>query len=238
MPNGREYESPLNKLADSLPGFILEMQRVKVRQDAYEALNTYRQERLAATIERDRLAGEAREAIKIEKERRGLSDPPVAKKILDEIFYNRRTLSNPDITLTLGDDQIIKRWKNLKNQEADFYGRFGRDVSSSMPVTVEDAMAREKEARRKEDTAQNIQAAPPKGKAKKVTLEDVQRGRSLLEAGLGATPVVSPQPPVISEDLEIPEGVLTPTTQAEYDAIPPGTEFWNSDRQELWIKGQ
>ncbi len=232
MPDGREYESPLNKLADSLPGFILEMQELKVRQDYYEALNSYRQERLAATIERNRLAGEAREAIKIERARRGLNDPPEVKALRDNISYNLRALNDPNVAVMLGDEEIVKRWKKLKNQQADYFGRTGRDISVSIPVTVEDALARGQRPKKPQ-----IQAAPP-SEAKRTTLKSVQKGRSLLEAGLGAPPVVSPQPPVISEDLEIPEGVLTPTTQAEYDAIPPGTEFWNSDRQELWIKGQ
>ncbi len=67
MPNGREYESPLNKLADSLPGFILEMQRVKVRQDAYEALNTYRQGLLNEKIETNRIS----DLVQAENERLG-----------------------------------------------------------------------------------------------------------------------------------------------------------------------
>ena len=185
--------SPLNKLADALPSFILQMQDMKMRQEAQEALSSYRQQTLAATIERNRLEVEAKEAIEIERERRGYYDPPEVKTLRDNISYNLRTLNDPNVALTLGDDEIIKRWKNLKNQQADYFGRTGRDISVSMPVTVGEALAREKEAKKPE-----VLAAPPK-KAK-ATIPSIQKGRSLLEAELGAPPVSPAEIP------EIPEG--------------------------------
>ena len=47
--------SPLNKLADALPSFILQMQEIKTRQEYYEAITTYRQGMLAETINRNDL---------------------------------------------------------------------------------------------------------------------------------------------------------------------------------------
>lgn len=73
MPNGRPYESPLNKLADALPTFLMEMQNMKMRQEAQEALNSYRQTMLAQTIRMNDLRQDAiREAERsgaIEQER-------------------------------------------------------------------------------------------------------------------------------------------------------------------------
>ena len=51
--------SPLNKLADALPSFILQMQEIKTRQDYYESLTQYRQGMLAQTIIKNKLEEEA-----------------------------------------------------------------------------------------------------------------------------------------------------------------------------------
>ncbi len=63
MPNG--YESPLNKLADALPNFIMQMQDMKLRQEAQEALTNYRQTMLAQTIRMNDLKQDALRAAEI-----------------------------------------------------------------------------------------------------------------------------------------------------------------------------
>lgn len=70
MPNGRPYESPLNKLADALPNFILQMQDIKMRQETQEALASHRTAILAATIERNEVVAAVRE----ERQRLGAID--------------------------------------------------------------------------------------------------------------------------------------------------------------------
>ena len=222
-------ESPLNKLADSLPGFILEMQEMKIRQDAYEALNSYRQGLLAETIKRNRLEVETRAAIEIERERRGLNDPPEVKALRDEILYSRRVLSDPNAVLMLGDDQIIKRWKHLTNLEADLFGRTRRVGLGSMPVSVEEALAREQRPKKPQ-----IQAAPPKEK----TFPSARLGET--EAGYRRRieePVITPpfteggEPRAISENSGIPEGAYSVNTNE-------GGVIYTLDDGKTWISAE
>ena len=72
--------SPLNKLADALPSFILQMQEIKTRQEYYEAITTYRQGMLAETINRNEMAGIVRE----EKQRLGVIDRE--REISEDMF--------------------------------------------------------------------------------------------------------------------------------------------------------
>ena len=55
-------ESPLNRLADALPGFLSQMQDIKLRQQAQESLTKYRMGVLANQVEANEIRRDAQEA--------------------------------------------------------------------------------------------------------------------------------------------------------------------------------
>jgi len=171
MPNG--YESPLNKLADALPSFIMQMQDMKMRQEAQEALASYRQTMLARQIATEKAERETRDALEDVRERMGYYEPPEVKVLRDNISYEMRTLNDPDIALTLDDEDIVRRWKKLQNMQADYFGRTERDISVSMPIPVESALSR-LEAAKPPPTA-----APPA--AEIITEKAKPRGKRISE---------------------------------------------------------
>ena len=179
-------------------------------QDYYEALADYRTKALAAKIEADKVEREVREAIESERNLRGYYDPPEVKTLRDNISYETRILNDPNVAFTLGDEEIVKRWKRVKNMQADYFGRTKRDVSVSMPISVEEALARQKTA----EPAATITPPPEEIKKKpKTTLKSMQRGRSLFEAALGAPPVASVDATAVK--VEIPPGFPDPVTFPE-----------------------
>lgn len=142
MPNGRPYESPLNKLADALPNVIMQMQDMKMRQEAQEALTNYRMTMLNRQIATETAERETKEALEQVRRDIGYYEPPEAKLMRDSISSQYRTLNDPDVALTLGDEEITKRWKKLQGDQADYYGKYGRRIDLSIPIPVEGALGR------------------------------------------------------------------------------------------------
>lgn len=89
MPNGRPYDSPLNKLADALPTFLLQMQNMKMRQEEQEALNSYRQGMLAQTIQRN----EMMQTVRDEQRRLGVIER--GREVREEILAARAKYGEP-----------------------------------------------------------------------------------------------------------------------------------------------
>lgn len=87
MPNG--YESPLNRLADVMPRFLLEMQNMKMRQEAQEALNSYREGMLAARIQRNEMMQTVRD------EQRRLGAIERGREEREDIFAARAKYGEP-----------------------------------------------------------------------------------------------------------------------------------------------
>ncbi len=87
MPNG--YESPLNKLADALPGVIMQMQDMKLRQETQEAMNSYRQSMLAQTIRMNDLR---QDALRAAEELRG---PERGREERETLFEARSKYGEP-----------------------------------------------------------------------------------------------------------------------------------------------
>ncbi len=225
MPNG--YESPLNKLADALPGFIMQMQDMKLRQEAQEALNSYRMTMLNRQIAVETAERETKEALEDVRREMGYYEPPEVKVLRDNISYEMRTLNDPDISLTLDDEDIAKRWKKLQNMQADYFGRTGRDISVSMPTTVEGALGRIEAAKPPPAAAP---AARPTGEVTK------RRGGREIRPEVGGPVLAIPkeEPPFGEEiaarragieALAPPSGVtsaFTPVEAPVVEEIPPG----------------
>ena len=191
MPNG--YESPLNKLADALPNFILQMQDMKMRQEAQEALTDYRMTMLNRQIATETAERETKEALEVVRREMGYYEPPEVKVLRDNISYEMRTLNDPDIALTLGDEEITKRWKKLQNMKADYFGRTGRDISVSMPVGVEEALARI-EVAKPPPAATPTRVARPPGPVEKVTVPEALAPVGRLIKKIGGLVKYAPGP--------------------------------------------
>ena len=137
-----QYESPLNVLADKIPDFIMQLQDMKMRQEAQEALNSYRNMMLEERVSAREAEEETRRTLEEVRREMGYYEPPEVKVLRDNISQELRILNDPGVSLTLGDDEIEKRWKRLINIEADYFGKTGRHISVSMPIPVEEALAR------------------------------------------------------------------------------------------------
>ncbi len=98
--------SPLNKLADALPSFILQMQDIKTRQEYYEALATYRTGMLAETIRTNELKEGALRATEQRRKELGYDDPPIVDVLGRQIEKDLDILRDPNITFDLGVEDI------------------------------------------------------------------------------------------------------------------------------------
>lgn len=111
MPNGRPYESPLNRLADALPNFILQMQDMKMRQEAQEAMNSYRTMMLNERISAREAQEEATIAMEQMGRMTGRYDPPEVDVLSKRIEKDLDILRDPDLELKgyeAGEIDVIK----------------------------------------------------------------------------------------------------------------------------------
>lgn len=227
MPNGRPYESPLNKLADALPNFILQMQDMRMRQEAQEALNQYRW----GALEEQRKARMALESVRREM---GYYEPPEFEMMRKNISGEFSKLNDPNYTYLLKDKEIVNQWKRVKDMEADYFGKVGRHITLSIPVAVEEALA-------------NIEAAkppplaappPPEEKPKPKVFETRKEyQRRLLEGPKPPKPKRPPipayragyAPPPAPEGVTAVEEPVRIETDEEFEALSSGTVFIGPD---------
>lgn len=233
--------SPLNELADALPQFLLQMQGMKQRQDAQNALSSYRHAQLAETIKRNELTRKAQEAAKVlGATARGQDRRADMLKLEDDRVGGAAAVYGPDQVATDFPRGIpVKREKEGKDPPEA--GIVGRRIESDLKLLRTPSLLPHEVSDIKPRALENVR------KYKSLTGRDYPADISALEppvdpatfptpvppatlAGFGAP--VSPAAPSVT-----PEGFPDPSTLPEGQPATFNGAPWII-RNGQWVKGQ
>lgn len=206
MPDG--YESPLNRLADALPNFILQMQDMKMRQETQEAMNSYRTMMLTERINAREAQEEATRAMEQMGRLTGRYDPPEVDVLSKRIEKDLDIIRDLNTALTLGAEEI----NAIKNRVKSNLGE--RRRLSGREYYVDPSLIRI--APKEPDIPEPPLAAPPvepvvEGKPKPRLWESRDEYQARLKEWEGAAPpaeapAVEEVPPEFPEPSGFQEG--------------------------------
>ncbi len=233
-----QYESPLNKLADQLPNFLLQMQEMKLRQDAQEAINSYR-----ASLQEDRFRAfqieqDARDALGI---KRGQQERRAVVEDLAKYGAEAAKAISPGVVERDFSEGIpeVKEEKEKKPSASDI--AYARKRKTKFQTVIDTESAKITLLEEELNLAPGEQIEEPSGwftGKKRSAYDNLMSSRKAFRGATASLDSLMQEAKKRNIDLEFGAAVRPVQFQTleEFNALPSGTLFIDPDTGEKKIK--